>query len=130
MSDVLKDALILLVLLQVKHMFADFYLQTPRMLEGRGRYLHLGRMQHAGLHMVGSILAFLLTGSLSAVALWIVVIEGLAHYHIDWGKGRYSQMKAHTPTDAGYWRAFGFDQTLHQLTYVVMVWAWVAYGLG
>lgn len=130
MPEVLTDALILLVLLQVKHMFADFYLQTPRMLGGRGRYLHLGRAQHAGLHAVGSALAFFVMGAFSIVVLWIVLIEWLVHYHIDWGKGRYSDQKAHTPADAGYWRAFGFDQTLHQLTYVVMIWAWSVYGLG
>jgi len=128
--DVLNDVLILLVLLQVKHMLADFYLQTPRMLDGRGRYVHLGRAQHAGIHAAGSALAFFVMGALSGVVLWIVLAEWLVHYHIDWGKGRYSDIKAHTPADAGYWRAFGFDQTLHQLTYVAMVWAWAAYGLS
>ena len=84
MPDLLTDALILLVLLQVKHMFADFYMQTPRMLEGRSRYMHLGRAQHAGLHAVGSALAFLPVGGLSAVVVGIVLAEWAAHFHIDW----------------------------------------------
>ncbi|MEM1006753.1 MAG: DUF3307 domain-containing protein, partial [Pseudomonadota bacterium] len=28
----------MICLLQIKHMFADFYLQTPKMLSGRGEY--------------------------------------------------------------------------------------------
>lgn len=130
MPDVLTNALILLVLLQIKHMFADYYMQTPRMLGGRARYVHLGRAQHAGIHAVGSVLAFLPFGGVSALVVWIVLAEWVVHYHIDWGKGWYSDRKAHTPADAGYWRAFGFDQTLHQLTYVAMVFVWVTYGLG
>lgn len=127
MTDVLHDALILLILLQVKHMFADFYLQTPRMLVGRDRYLHMGRAQHAGVHAVGSVIGLLLIGAAIPFVLLLVAAEWVAHYHIDWGKGRYSDMTGYTPFDSGYWRAIGFDQALHQLTYVAMIWAWAAY---
>jgi hypothetical protein len=130
LTDVLQNALILLVLLQVKHMFADFYLQTPRMLAVRNRYLHAGRAQHAGVHAAGSAIALLVMGTVIPLVLVIVVAEWVAHYHIDWGKGRYSDRTQHTPSDAGYWRAIGFDQALHQLTYVAMIWAWAYYGLG
>ena len=130
MPDVLQNALILLILLQVKHMFADFYLQTPRMLAGRDQYLHFGRAQHACVHVVGSVIALLMMGVAIPVVVLIVVAEGVAHYHIDWGKGWYSQIKQQTPADAGFWRALGFDQALHQLTYIAMTWAWACYGLG
>ena len=29
----------------------------------------------------------------------------------------------HGPDQAGYWRAFGVDQALHQWTYLIMAWA-------
>ena len=50
MTQLALSILILLSLLQVKHMFADYFLQTRKMLEGRGAYLHLGRAQHALVH--------------------------------------------------------------------------------
>ena len=128
MTDILRDALILMTLLQVKHMFADFFMQTPRMLAGRDAYAHLGRAQHAAIHAAGSVIAYLVVGSPLMVLIWIVLAEWVAHYHIDWAKGRYSDSVGHTPADPGYWRAFGFDQLLHQLTYVAMVWAWLAFG--
>lgn len=128
MTELLRDALFLLILLQVKHMFADFYLQTPRMLEGRSKYVHFGRAQHALLHAVGSIIALFLVGATLPVVVYILLAEWVVHYHIDWAKGWYSDVVGHTPADAGYWRAFGFDQALHQLTYVAMIWVWAVYG--
>lgn len=129
MTTVLQTALILLVLLQVKHLLADFFLQTRRMLAGRGEYLHLGRLQHAGLHAVLSLPAFLVIGAPWTFTLILCAVEGVLHYHIDWAKGVYSAKTCHGPSDAAYWRAFGLDQLLHQLTYVGMVWAWAAITL-
>jgi len=119
----LGTAVGLLVLLQLKHMLADFFLQTPMMLADRARYVHVGRALHCLIHALGSVVCFILAGlPLGAIAI-IVIGEWLVHFHIDWGKGCWSDMKGHGPTDAGYWRAFGVDQALHQLTYVGMLWA-------
>ncbi|MEP1962313.1 DUF3307 domain-containing protein [Tateyamaria sp.] len=123
MTDPVLLTLVLLFLLQIKHMFADFYLQTPRMLRDRGVYLHVGRLQHAGLHGVGSLVAMVLVGVPVRLALAVSVIEWVAHFHIDWVKGLWSDHTGHGPEEAGYWRAFGVDQTAHHLTYLVMVWA-------
>lgn len=122
MAQDLTTILLLLVLLQVKHMFADFFLQTPRMLAGRGIYLHIGRVQHAGLHGVLSAVAMVLVGVPPLTVIWIALAEVVVHFHIDWGKGRYSEVRGHGPQQASYWRAFGVDQFLHQLTYLAMLW--------
>lgn len=123
MSDPVLFVLGLLFLLQAKHLFADFYLQTTRMLRDRGRYLHFGRLQHAGLHGIGSLVALVLVGVPTALALLVSAIELAVHFHIDWAKGRWSDHTGHGPDEAGYWRAFGVDQALHQWTYLAMVWA-------
>lgn len=124
METALQTVLLLLILLQVKHLFADFFLQTPRMLSGRDVYLHLGRAEHAGLHAILSFVALMLIGSAVIFAAVICLLEWIVHYHIDWAKGRHSEIKQHGPSDSGYWRAFGVDQFLHQITYVAMVWTW------
>lgn len=129
MTDLFLTALGLLVLLQVKHLFADYFLQTARMLSGRDEYLHLGRVQHAGLHAAFSLLAFLIVGATLVPALLICLAEGIVHYHIDWAKGRHGAARAYGPQDAGFWRAFGVDQFAHQITYVAMIWLWGAYAL-
>jgi hypothetical protein len=129
-NEFLQTALILMCLFQIKHMFADYFLQTPKMLAGRGQYLHMGRAQHAGVHAVGSAIALALVGANPVFILWLVAVEWVVHFHIDWGKASYSDAKAYTPIQAGFWRAAGFDQALHQLTYIAMVWAWAKYAIA
>ncbi|ASM72789.1 hypothetical protein SULPSESMR1_01984 [Pseudosulfitobacter pseudonitzschiae] len=124
----MTSLLILLFLFQIKHMFADFFLQTPRMLSDRGRYAHMGRAQHAGVHALLSALVLLIVGVSLPLILALVAIEWVAHYHIDWAKGCWSDRTCHTPQDGGYWRAMGTDQALHQLTYLAMAWGWTLWA--
>lgn len=121
--------LALLCLLQAKHMFADYFLQTKIMLDGRETYFHFGRFLHAGVHALGSTIAFLLVGTALVFILPVVLIEWGLHYHIDWWKGRHTTLLKLTPSDAGFWRATGMDQAMHQFTYVAMIWAWVTFGM-
>lgn len=129
MDTALKTALWLLILLQVKHLFADYFLQTPRMLMNRDRYAHWGRAEHAGLHAILSFLALILIGAPLGFSVILSLLEFIVHYHIDWAKGRHSVSTKLGPEEAGYWRAFGVDQFMHQLTYVVMIWAWAHFTL-
>lgn len=130
LPEIVSTVLLLFCLLQIKHMFADFFLQTPRMLSGRGAYLHMGRAQHAGVHMVLSALVFGMIGASPGFILPLVLAEWVVHFHLDWGKARFSEVNALMPTQARFWQAMGADQALHQLTYIAMVWAWVQYGVS
>lgn len=120
--------LALLLLLQIKHLVADFVLQGPYILDNRWRYGHPGGLLHAGLHVAGSALAFAAVGGPAAAIAAILVTEGVVHYHIDWAKDNYTRARALTPRDGSFWRAIGIDQCLHQVTYLGMGWAWLAAG--
>ncbi len=128
LTATLGAVLLMICLLQVKHMFADFYFQTAKMLSGRGEYMHLGRAQHAAVHAAGSAIVFLLFGTAIAFILVIAVLEWFVHFNIDFAKARYSDKRQLQPNQAAFWRAAGLDQFMHNLTYVAMVWAWVVYA--
>lgn len=128
MTDIVLMVLILLFFLQIKHMFADFFLQTQRMLSDRSEYVHFGRIQHVMIHAAGSAIVFALLLTNPMFILVAVLMEAVIHYHIDWAKGRYSNATNQTAEDAGYWRAMGVDQALHQITYIVMAVAWVQFA--
>lgn len=115
--------LILLALLQIKHMFADFYLQTPFMLINRSVFVHPGRVMHCVIHSASSALIFMVMGFPLWLTVGVALVEFVVHYVIDFGKGVWSERAGHTPSDASYWRAFGVDQMLHQLTYIGMILA-------
>ncbi|WP_209598238.1 DUF3307 domain-containing protein [Ruegeria sp. HKCCSP351] len=128
MTASIGAVLLMLCLFQVKHMFADYYLQTPKMLSGRGEYFHLGRAQHAAVHVAGSVIVFAVFGAPVLFILIVGLLEWVIHFNIDFLKASYSDKKQLEPTQAAFWRAAGLDQCLHNLTYVAMVWAWVTFA--
>ena len=120
--------LLLFTGLQIKHLVADFFLQNSKMIVGREKYWHMGRTQHAGIHVVFTAVVFALFGADLHFILWLVLAEFVVHFHIDWAKARFSTDRALTPDQPMYWYAMGTDQALHQLTYIAMVWAWISWG--
>lgn len=126
--ETLGPLLILIALLQIKHMFSDYFFQSQRMLAGRSEYMHMGRAQHAGVHAIGSLVVFLIMGTALPFLIVVLVLEWILHFHIDWAKARYSDTRNLQPTQAAFWRAAGLDQALHQLTYLAMAWGWAVYG--
>ena len=122
----IQTVLALFALLQVKHTFADYFMQTQRMLSNRGVYAHFGRVQHVGVHAILTLLVVLFMGLPLSVAFALAAIDGILHFHIDWLKGRHSERTGEGPETKGYWRAFGIDQLAHQLSYIGMIWFWLA----
>lgn len=113
--------------LQVKHLLADYFLQTKDMIESRRFYGHRGGIAHVAIHGTGSLFVFALFGGLSGLVAWIVLVEVVVHYHIDWSKDNIVVRLGITPEDRSYWIAAGTDQALHQATYLVMALAWFAF---
>jgi hypothetical protein len=118
-----------LVVLQAKHFVADFILQTPYQFTNKGKYGHPGGFIHAGIHALGSMLAFFVITPTFFVGAAIVIGEFIAHYHIDWTKEQTVRRKQWVFPQAEYWWTFGADQALHQFTYVVIV-AVLAWNAG
>jgi hypothetical protein len=118
----LTSAILLLVLLQVKHLVMDWFWQTSYELENKGTYNHLGGHQHASKHALATVLCFLPFCLSQQLLITVFVIDYLAHYHIDWAKMQINKHAKWTPTDSNFWNAIGFDQFLHQITYLFLVW--------
>lgn len=120
-----ESLFILLVMLQVKHLFADYGLQFGFMLRGRDDFFHAGRLAHVAIHAAGSGLALFVLGTQAGLLQVLVVAEGVAHYLIDWSKAAWVAKRALTPQDRGFWWATGADQCLHQLSYLALCWGWL-----
>lgn len=112
------DIILLLVLLQIKHFIADFWLQFPYMIEEKGTYWAEGGRHHALVHTAGTFLALAWCGYID-LAVYLALLDGAIHYHIDWAKMNMSRRL--TPADSAFWTWLGFDQALHQLTYLLLV---------
>lgn len=113
--------LVTLLLLQLKHLFADFFWQSRWMVENKGQYGHPGGWAHAAVH--GGASAVILIGLAPISVLWVLglcLVECVVHYHIDWIKERAVKRSGAAPTDKRFWNITGTDQALHQATYLGM----------
>lgn len=117
------DILLLMLLLQVKHCYADFYLQTYMQTVKKGVWLDPVGISHTTDHMYCSLVAlfaFNFIVPLNAFAIvFLTFAEGLIHYIVDFTKVKYGSKDQTKPI---FWTQFGLDQLAHQLTYLWMVW--------
>jgi len=114
--------LLLLVLLQIKHCYADFVLQTYMQTVKKGVWLDPIGISHSLEHGYCSLVALLLfsvffTVSVQTIIL-IVLAESVIHYLVDYTKVKYGIKDNTKPL---FWTQFGLDQLAHQLTYVAMI---------
>jgi hypothetical protein len=110
-----------LAVLQFKHFVCDFVIQTPYQALNKGTYGHPGGFIHAGLHALTGTLVFLVIAPPLAWGVAIVAGEFVLHYHIDWSKEQILKRMEWKHPSPPYWWTLGFDQFLHQLTYVGIV---------
>lgn len=117
------DILILLLLLQIKHWYADFKIQTYAQTVHKGIYRDPIGISHTLDHVYLSLVVMAVFSLLFPINLCLVIpivlLEGILHYHIDWIKVHYG-IKDHTKPL--FWNQFGLDQLAHQATYLAMVW--------
>lgn len=117
----MNTALLLMTLLLVKHFIWDFYYQPPYMWQNKGTFGHPGGILHSGYHALTTfyILLFFTNIPLAALAL---VFEFVVHYLTDYAKMNINRIKGWTATTHNeFWQLTGFDQLIHQLTYVIIV---------
>ena len=117
------DLLFLLLLLQIKHCYADFVMQTYIQTVKKGVWLDPTGVSHTTDHMICTLVAMLIFSffvPVSAIAiLFVTLIEGIVHYLVDYSKVKYGCKDNTKPI---FWTQFGLDQLAHQVTYIWMIW--------
>jgi hypothetical protein len=115
----------LMTALIIKHFVSDFLLQTPYQYKNKGIFLHPGGLLH-GVITIASTAVVLVVFKVP-VSLWptILVVEFLVHYGMDFAKVRLNQRMGWTAsTHNQFYILLGFDQMVHYLTYIWIVY-WV-----
>ena len=115
--------ILLLALFGVKHFVCDFLLQYPHMVAQKGIYGARGGIEHASIHALGTVIVLCLAlpwnPFVHAVAVFLGLVDGIIHYHIDWLKQKLN--RGLTTADRMFWVWFGADQGLHYLTYIAII---------
>jgi hypothetical protein len=117
------EILALLLLLQIKHWYADFKIQTYMQTVKKGVWLDPVGMSHTLDHIWTTMVCLMVFSLFHPVAagtmVLVAVLEGVYHYMIDYTKVKYGCKDNTKPL---FWNQFGLDQLAHQTSYLVMVW--------
>ena len=115
-SSVVVSALVgWMLLLTVKHVIADFMLQTSWMAIGKDQKTGwaLPLLAHCLVHLAVSLALILVV----APRFWFVAfIDFAIHITVDRAKGLCSSTSGMTPEHPWFWTLIGVDQALHHLT--------------
>lgn len=109
----------------LKHLAADFLLQTDWM--ARGKEAVSGWLApltaHVAVHAAITALIF----AVAAPALaWLAAVDFVVHFFIDRMKGIIGRKLQLAPSSSGFWWLMGVDQTLHHATHLAFVVALAA----
>lgn len=115
------DILLLLLLLQIKHWYADFGLQTYMQTVTKGVWLHPVGVSHSLEHVWSTLIALTIFSLFVTIEPLVIgsvaIVEGFIHYIIDFTKVKYGIKDI---TKSLFWNQFGLDQFAHQFTYLCM----------
>jgi len=117
------EIILLLFLLQIKHWYADFKIQTYIQTVKKGVWLDPVGLSHSIDHMWGSMIALLFFSVIMTPIIWWLIIviaisEAIVHYLIDFTKVKFG---CKDNTNPMFWNQFGLDQLAHQSCYLLIV---------
>jgi hypothetical protein len=117
------DILLLILLLQIKHWYADFKIQTYLQTVKKGIWADPIGMSHTGDHIWTTLIALLVFSLFVPISaglmLAVAFAEGIVHYMIDYTKVKYGCKDNTKPL---FWNQFGLDQLAHQVCYLIMAY--------
>lgn len=141
-------ALLLLVLLAVKHLVCDGPLQSAAMVRNKGIFLNWTGMLHSIYHAMGTFFMVLIATAvfaqdgfqnLLALASILALLDLLIHYTVDYTKvnvgDKHGWSRLHTlpegttgvlVTNVRFWWAFVADQCAHFATYALLAYLYFA----
>jgi hypothetical protein len=106
------------ILFLIKHLIADFFLQTQWMVVGKGKASGwIGPLTaHSAIHAVGTLAICL---ALAPALFWLAIIDFVVHFGLDRMKELFVRRASVTPREPMFWRLLGIDQCLHGLTHFI-----------
>lgn len=116
------EILLLMFLLQVKHWYADFVVQTYMQTVKKGVWLDPIGISHSLDHAWATMIALLVFSLFVPISAFIILmiasVEACLHYLIDFVKVKYGCKDNTKPL---FWNQFGLDQLAHQICYILIV---------
>lgn len=117
----------LMIVVTAKHFCADFLFQTNWIAAGKAA--RTGWLVPLLVHVAGhAILTLAITIVVAPRLWWLSAVEFVVHAVIDRAKVLIGRQQRLDPAKAEFWWLLGFDQFLHHVTDIAIVFAFLAYG--
>jgi hypothetical protein len=92
------------------------------MWQNKGIFGHWGGISHSGIHAFTTYIILCFFVDSTEFALLLAVGEFVIHYITDYAKMNINRIKGWgATTHDEFWQLTGFDQLVHQLTYVAII---------
>ena len=115
---------VLLIIFQIKHLIADYYLQFPYMYLNKGNPTgwFMPLFEHSFVHSVITfIIAYIYIWYIGSFNILIVfgvtLFDLLTHFVTD----RWKATRGTTPNQEKFWTALGIDQMIHHIVSIIIV---------
>lgn len=126
--ELINYIFLLLVIYQLKHYIADFPLQREYML--RKTLPQWDFVLPLVLHcLVHAVLTLMICLYFAPKLIWLAAFDFVVHFVMDRLKsgprylGRFNDL-----SKPGFWNVLGFDQMVHHLTHIFIIYYIVVYG--
>jgi hypothetical protein len=121
----MNDIFWLLLLFQVKHLIADYYLQLPYMYENKGkpRGWFKPLFDHAVVHATGTMIIvgpyLIVTDYKYSFTVMVILafFDLVTHFIID----RWKATRKGGPNTPEFWQYLGIDQMLHHVVGILII---------
>lgn len=109
-------AIFYLYLLHLKHLYIDFFNQTPNEVLEKGNYGSWLGIWHSLNHGIFTFAIFIIPlGFINS--LFLGLLDFIIHYHVDWLKMQGTR----DTKDPKFWQYLGLDQFAHVVTYLLII---------
>jgi len=108
------------ILLLIKHTFCDLFMQSTRPSADKSNLFNRGLHRHCLDHAILTLVILLFFTSFK-IALLLALLDYVAHCNIDWTK--YNIIKKYNVirNSRTFWAIQSADQSLHYITYYIIV---------
>ena len=113
---------LLFIAFQAKHFICDYPMQNSYMLQkGSDKDWILPLSLHCFVHALFTFIISILVTSFS-LAIIVALIDFVIHFTMDRIKASKKMLGKYNPSDKAFWVSLGFDQMIHHLTSILLIW--------
>ncbi len=130
------ELFVLLLVFQLKHLIADYYLQFPRMYENKGKAKgwFFPLMDHALIHALMTFIILIFysviayQGASKSHIISVISLAAIFDFVTHFVTDRWKATRKTDPSQTWFWQSLGIDQMIHHVVGILIVFGVVIWN--